>query len=201
MAKITDISNLIAALKAFYPNYSPPDPGQTAVMLMQILGDLPPETLQAAVLKLCADNRAFAPSAGEIRHTALMLNAKAAGIPEAWQAFEETCKMPADMTKRELIQEHGEHVILERPLKFSHPLVESVARMMGWPATFPTDMPAADRSQFIKAYDSELSRALDDAGRLKIVADYIDKRRVMGGDALALVGNATKQLEASHARN
>jgi len=197
MAKITDISNLIAALKAFYPNYSPPDHGQTAVMLMQILGDLPAETLQAAVLKLCADNRAFAPSAGEIRYAALMLNAKAAGIPEAWQAFEETCKMPARMTKRWVTVEDGQTFINESPAKFSHPLVESVARMMGWPQTFPTDMPAADRSQFIKAYESELSRALDDAGRLKIVADYIDSRRQMGADALALTAKLTKQLEVN----
>lgn len=199
MAKITDISNLIAALKAFYPNYSPPDPGKTAVMLMQILGDLSAETLQAAALKLCADNRAFAPSAGEIRYAALMLNAKAAGIPEAWQAFDEVCKMPADMTLRELIQENGQNVILQRAMKFSHPLVESVARMMGWPATFPTDLPAADRSQFIKAYESELSRALDDAGRLKVVSDYIDSRRQMGTDALALTAKLTKQLEVNRA--
>jgi hypothetical protein len=197
MAKITDIANIIKGLKAFFPNYNPPDPGETAIMLMQILGDMPVETLQAAVVTLCAEGRQFAPSAGEIRQTALRLNAKAAGIPEAWQAFEEVCKMPADMTTRELIVEDGQNIILERKLKFSHPLVENTARLMGWPGSFPTDMPAADRSQFIKAYDAEFARVIGDAGRLKLVTEYIDKRReTMGSNALALTANVTKQLEA-----
>jgi len=195
MAKISDIANVISGLKAFYPNYNPPDPGQTAVMLMQIIGDLPVETLQAAVVTLCAENRQFAPSAGEIRQAALKLNARAAGIPEAWQAFEEVCRMPADRTSRELIQENGQNIILEKTLKFSHPLVESVAITMGWPHTFPTDLPAADRSQFIKAYESEMARVMGDAGRLKLVSDYIDKRRELGADALSLTANLTKQLE------
>ncbi len=201
MAKLTDIANVMAALKAYYPNYTPEDPQQTAVMLMQILGDLPVENLQAAVVQLCAEPRQFAPSAGEIRQTALRINARAAGIPESWQAFEEVSKMPGHMTKRELIVEDGQNVILERRLKFSHPLVESVARMMGWPDTFPTDLPAADRSQFIKAYEAEFTRALGDAGRLKLVSDYIDKRRQVSGNSLALTAGITKQLEARNATN
>lgn len=201
MAKVSDIANIISGMRAVYPNYNPPDPQKTASMLMQLLGDLPAEALQAAVLSLCADSRQFAPSAGEIRQTALRLNAKAAGIPDAWQAFEEVCKMPADMIGRKFIQQDGQNVILEKSLEFSHPLVESVARTMGWPERFPTDMPAADRSQFIKAYESALSRALDDAGRLEVVAEYIDNRRQMGCDALALVGNLTKKLEVNHAGN
>jgi hypothetical protein len=195
MAKITDIANVISALKAFYPNYTPADPGQTATMLMQILGDLPVENLQAAVVQLCADSRQFAPSAGEIRQTALRLNAKAAGIPEAWQAFEEVMKMPGDMLRREVVVENGQNIILEHTLKFSHPLVENTARLMGWPKTFPTDMHAADRSQFIKAYEFEFMRVIGDAGRLKVVSDYLQKRSELSGNSLELTANLTKRLE------
>jgi hypothetical protein len=196
MATISEIAQGINILKTAYSNYQP-DLKLTAELWMAILGDVPGETLKAAIIQCLAEQaRQFAPAIGEIRHAALRINAKAAGIPEAWQAFDEVYRMPADMTSRELILEDGQNIILEKALAFTHPLVESVARMMGWPQSFPTDMPAADRSQFIKAYDAEFARMLGDAGRLKIVDDYIEKRRAaLGGNALALTASVTKQLE------
>lgn len=185
----------IGMLKVAFPNYLP-DMRPTAELWSSLLGDLPWETLQAAILQCLVEPRQFAPSIGEIRGAALKLNAKAAGIPDALQAYSEVCNMPGDMSKRRTFEEAGTYYVEVRELKFSHPLVEMVARMLGWPKSFPTDMPAADRSQFIKAYDAELSKQLDEAGRLKIVSDYIKKRRdLMGGDALALAANVTRQLE------
>jgi hypothetical protein len=95
-----------------------------------------------------------------------------------------------------VVEENGQNFIEYSELKFSHPLVARVAELVGWPRAFPTDMPSADRSQFIKAYEAELGRVMEDAGRLKLVSDYIDQRRVvLGGDALAIAAKITKQLE------
>ena len=197
MSTLPEIAQGINLLKIAFPNYQP-DVKQTAELWYSVLGDLPGDTLKAAILEcLVGASRQFAPSIGEIRGQALRLNAIAAGIPEAWTAFSEVCRMPRDMIDRELIVEDGQNIILERALKFSHPLVEDVARKLGWPKSFPSDMPAADRSQFIKAYDAELLHALESAGRLKVVSDYIDSRRQMGADALALTVKLTKQLEVN----
>ncbi len=185
----------IGMLKVAFPNYLP-DMRPTAELWSALLGDLPWDTLKAAIMQNLAEPRQFAPSIGEIRQSALRLNAKAAGIPDALQAYSEVCNMPSDMSRRRTFEEAGTYYVEVRELKFSHPLVESVARLLGWPKSFPTDMPAADRSQFIKAYDAELSRQMDEAGRLKLVSDYINNRReMMGGDALALAANVTRQLE------
>ena len=68
--------------------------------------------------------------------------------------------------------------------------------MIGWPGQFPTDMPGADRAQFVKAYESEFARLLSDVGRPPLVAEYIDSRRqIMGGNALQIAATVTKQLE------
>lgn len=199
MAALSEIAQGINLLKIAFPNYQP-DIKQTAELWTAVLGDLPGDTLKAAILEcLVGANRQFAPTIGEIRGQALRLNAIAAGIPEGWTAFGEVCKMPRDMIDRELVIENGQNIILERELHFSHPLVEDVARKMGWPKSFPTDMPAADRAQFIKAYDAELFHALESAGRIKVVSDYIDSRRQMGADGLSLTANLTKRLEVSHA--
>jgi hypothetical protein len=203
MANAGDIANVIAALKALFPNYSPDiiradgKPGKTPEMLLAILGDLDRDTLQAATLSLASEpGRAFAPSAGEIRGEALKLRAIAAGIPEAWRAYEEVVNMPADMKRRELVTENQQNFINIYNREFSHPIVESVARMIGWPDTFPTDMPGVDRAQFVKAYDAEVSRTMQDAGRLPLVTQYIENKRAqLEGKSPALIQNITKRLE------
>jgi hypothetical protein len=179
-----------------FPNFNP-KMDATFELWETIFDDMPGQTLKAAIMQcLVEPNRAFAPSIGEIRGTALRLNAKASGIPEAWQAYEEVRKMPKNMQSCQVVEENGQNFIEYRELKFSHQLVAQVADLVGWPDAFPTDMPAADRSQFIKAYEAELGRVMEDAGRLKLVSDYISQRRsVLGGDALAIAAKITKRLE------
>ena len=195
MANKSDIANVIAGMKALFPNYAP-DPARTPEMFMQILGDLDSDTLQAATLSLCSDGRAFALAAGEIRAEAIRLHALAAGIPSAHAAYSEVVSMPADMVEKKFVETVEFTGIEKRRMEFSHPLVERVARLMGWPASFPTDKAGVDRAQFVKAYEAELERITDDSGRLRIVTDYIDhKRAALAGGAPALMSSIAKRLE------
>ena len=197
MATQVDLVQALDKLKSAYPNYQP-DIALTLNLWKELFADIPGETLQAAILACLTEPRAFAPSAGEIRSKALELNARAAGIPDAFQAFEEVCNMPASMTRRNITEERTElgHVIVDEiALTFSHPLVETVARMIGWPTRFPTDNPGVDRGQFRQAYDAELARYMADAGRLPMLTGYIEsKRPQLAGGAPMLAGTVVKRL-------
>jgi hypothetical protein len=199
MASLSEIAQGINLLKIAFPNYNP-DAKATADLWVAGLGDLPGDTLKAAIAECLIDpRRQFAPSIGEIRGAALRLNAIAAGITEAWRAYEEVLNMPTTMVSRHVVEDEGNYVILEKALEFSHPLVESVARMMGWPGQFPTEMPAADRAQFLKAYEAELTRLMGDAGRLPVITAYIDDlRNNLGKESLPLITKTVRRLEAHH---
>lgn len=202
MLNRANIANVIAALKATYPNYTPSDPTKTAEMFLAILGDLEPDALNTAVLSLAASGREFAPSAGQIRQEAIRLNACAAGIPEDWKAYEEVVNMPAGMIKRRVIEPEGGNgwaTIEETQLRFSHPLVESVARMIGWPNSFPTDEPGVDRSQFIRAYKAEVERAMQNSSRPRMIQEYIDAKSLETRGTIPALAQVTRQLEAHHA--
>lgn len=154
---------IIARLVVTYPNYAPKDPALAADVWLEIVGDLSPEVVKAALAQYSAESHDFAPAPGTIRQYAIQLQAKAAGIPSAAAALDEVLNMPAKMTRDVWTDEKNEAgaVIIERhSLKFSHPFVEKLARMMGWPKQFPGDNPTADRAQFLKIYDSELKDAL-----------------------------------------
>ena len=194
MATQVDLVQALDKLKSAYPNYQP-DIALTLNLWKELFADIPGETLQAAILACLTEPRAFAPSAGEIRSKALELNARAAGIPDAYRAFEEVCNMPVNMVTATVISEDGKNVIEYRPLTFSHPLVETVARMIGWPTRFPTDNPGVDRGQFRQAYDAELARYMADAGRLPMLTGYIEsKRPQLAGGAPMLAGTVVKRL-------
>lgn len=57
----------------------------------RILGDLPPELLNAAVLEIGRENTFF-PSAAELRKAAMSLVERAEGIPSAQDAWAEVCR-------------------------------------------------------------------------------------------------------------
>lgn len=208
MASRADIANIIAAMKAAFPNYNPdlgtPEkPGQTPKMFLAGLEDIDSETLMAAAYsKIFESGRAFAPSIGEIRGEAISLQARAAGIPDAWQAYSEVIDKPTKGEKCGEFQrlDDGTMGYPRKPLEWSHAVVEKVAYLMGWPKQFPSSEPGIDRAQFIKAYDAELSRVLADAARLPMVTQYIEAKRLelQGQPLLAQVGKLVRKLEVGH---
>lgn len=194
MASQVEIIQCIDKLKSGYPNYQP-DISKTADLWKELFVDVSGETLKSAILACMAESGDFAPSAGTIRGKAQELNARAAGIPDAYQAYDEVCRMPASMESLSVVVENGQNFIEHAPLKFTHPLVETVARLLGWPKDFPTDLPGVDRGQWVRAYDAELSRYMAEAGRHPALTDYIERKRAdLEGKAPALLSGLTQQL-------
>lgn len=186
------ITLTIAMISAAYSNFAPNE--YTPKIFEQILGDLPDDLLEAAVMKCLGEPRAFAPAPGEIRETAIKLQAQAGGVPSAAEAYEEVANMPASMKRiagYEWDEAAGKNWINEVNLTFSHPFVETIARRIGWPKSFPTDNPSADRAQFLRVYDSELTSSLRTEMQLPTVAQYIERNH-----AAALISGIAKQLEA-----
>lgn len=200
MCSLMGVAKCLDKLKqAKYHNYNltVQETKDVADLWMEILTDVDDQTLMAATLLCITEERQFGPSVGEVRGAAVKLIVKASGIPDAYQAYQEVVNKP---TKGE---KSGEFQLLadgtwgypRKPVEFSHPVVQAVAYMVGWPETFPTDSPMADRAQFSKAYEQESRRSIEDATRLPILNQYIETRRGQG-QAPALMANVAKKLEA-----
>lgn len=180
MASKLEIAQIISTAKAAYHNFQPD--AKTPEVWLALLGDLPGDTLKAALLACMTQaGRAFAPGIGEIRGAAYDLDARAAGIPDAYAAYEQAVRAPKNgwvYGEPEPVPDdpQGSWTIPKSLFKWSHPLVENVARLLGWPDRFPTDLPAADRAQFVKAYEMELARTMSVAHELPALREYVERK-------------------------
>jgi hypothetical protein len=76
MASREEIAQIIGYMKLVFPNYNPDITSHpnTIDVFEDLLGDMKSETLQSAVKAACKESdRAFAPSAGEIRGAAMRM--------------------------------------------------------------------------------------------------------------------------------
>jgi len=188
-----DIANLLALLKASFPNYTPePD---TPAVFYRLLSDVPKDLLEAAVIACVTERgRAFAPSIGEIRGAAGRLQIQAARIPTAHEAFNELVGMPYERLDPQLYEgenEAGERYLEVRQFEFSHPMVEKVARQLGWPRTFPGDHAGVDRAQFIRAYGAELERLLDLFAEHPAIPEYVAQHALQDDRPPVVIHRAT----------
>jgi hypothetical protein len=202
MSTRKDIAEIIGYMKLAFPNYSPDvtSPINTVDVLLDLLGDVPAETLHLAVRSACAEpGRAFAPAVGEIREAAIKLSVNALGIPNEFEAWAEVCKMPKDMIRSRIeldengkmvTDEKGAVIILEERLKWSHVLIEKTALLMGWP-DFPSEDESLDRAHFFQAYRSAVNRMMEEAGELPAVRKYIEGQRREG---MMMVGQVIEAL-------
>jgi hypothetical protein len=202
MSTRKDIAEIIGYMKLAFPNYSPDvtSPVNSLDVLLDLLGDIPAETLKLAVRSACAEaGRAFAPAVGEIRLSALNLSVRALPIPDEFEAWSEVCRMPKDRLRSHIqvdengqmvTAENGAVIILQERLNWSHALVEKTAVLMGWPE-FPGEDESLDRAHFFQAYRSGLSRLMENAGELPMVRDYVLAQRA---NASLPCGQAMKKL-------
>lgn len=196
MATIADMAFIQGRLIALYPNYRPADLALVNTIWLEILGDLPADLCKLAVMQYAGENHDFAPSAGTVRAYAFKIQTKAAGIPDGYHAYREVCDMPANMTRQRIVEPDGGNgwaTIETTKMKWSHPLIEQIAAAIGWPRTFPTDNPTADRAQFLKAWDALVEKHVTDAARLPVVEKYIEQS---GNKILPGIQEVTKRLEA-----
>jgi hypothetical protein len=192
MSTRTDIKNIIAYLALAFPNFHADVTGtpNTVDVYLDLLGDMPAETLQVAVKSCCAEpGRAFAPSAGEIRGMAAQLHAQAAGMPTAAEAW------GVIMQSFHLVSSDRERLpVLRNPL-----VVKALRCMGGLEVIGMSENLPAERARFLQFYDELRERAMSDAAELPQVADYVDRQRLEVGAEIRKLSDrlAHKRLEAT----
>jgi hypothetical protein len=191
MSQEIEVAQVVAMIGSAYPNFNPAK--ETVAVYYELLKDLPFDLLKAAALKCCAESgRKFAPSVGEIRGAAIELQVRVKGIPSVLAAWDEVCTAPY----RQVNETHAfwrdgiRHTTDPDAHKWSHPLVEKVARMMGWPEFPDPESESTDRAHFFKQYEAEIARYSSNEIELPEVTRYIETQR---GKALP-IGEVIKQL-------
>ena len=170
--KDNEIVKILGVLAAAYPRFNLTE--QTITAYTTFLRDMDAASLQAAAAQ-CATTRDFFPSVHELRQAVAELERKAAGLPTAYEAYEDACDAHKPYT---LCGYDENHVYGERLIEYKwlHSLVERVARQLGWPGDFPGDTPGVDRAHFVKAWEMAVTEKQQDSLMLPAVRDYIEKR-------------------------
>ena len=177
MATRTDVKNIIAYLALAFPNFHADVTGtpNTVDVFLDLLGHLPPDTLQAAVKACCAQpGRAFAPSPGEIIGAAAGMHARASGMKTAGEAWAEVL---------EYICDHGCH---NGTPEFSSPIIKKAVQAIGLVNIGMSEDQMADRAHFLKIYGQLYERAMADAAELPAVTQYIETQKQIAGGVHAL---------------
>jgi len=91
MASLDKVAQLMTAMSANYVNYKLTK--EAIAFNTRILSDIPDDILEAATLDICSRPGAFFPSVGDWRQKALDIKLNKAGIPNAYEAWEELLSM------------------------------------------------------------------------------------------------------------
>jgi hypothetical protein len=176
MANDDEITRVLAMLNAAYPRFELTE--ETITVYIRLLGDLSAEDLQMAAVQVASDNTFF-PSVHELRKAVVDLKRKSGNIPSSYEAWVEVSTNTKESWSAAAENEDGSYSIIEHTYTFSHPLVEKVAREMGWPDRFPGGVGErmADRSHFIKAYEAAVRDVVDYEMMLPEVREYISTPR------------------------
>lgn len=173
MANDDEITKVLAMLNAAYPRFKLTE--ETITVYIRLLGDLPAEDLQMAAVH-CATNNTFFPSVHELRQAIVDLKHKSSKTPSPYEAWVEVASNRLEKWTDTVEFEDGRYGFVEKTFKFSHPVIEKVAREMGWPSRFPGENAVADRSHFIKAYKATINDVIDYELMLPEVREYIDSQ-------------------------
>lgn len=173
-------------------NASERERASVMVVWYELLSDLPAEALQAASLEFMSSPSAFPPTPGQVRGKAVELSKRANQVPSAAEAWEIILGAPVD-GKRAWSEEQvdGSWVIYNADYKFPHPLVEKVARNLGWPKSFWTDNLVSDRSKFMAAYEVAEDKATVEVTSLPQVREYV--ARLGRGDVAELAAGFRRE--------
>jgi len=143
-----DVAKVLAPIAAAYTNWHPTKDTYTAYHF--ILADVDVEALKVAVWRSLADDRAFAPSPGELRSLALDAIEQATGsaVPDAFQAWSSVTRAFID-------------VGATGTPSFDNLTAEAVRRIGGWRSLCASENQVADRARFLEAYQSLHGRAVE----------------------------------------
>ena len=177
MATDKNITGFIGILAAAFPNFNLTR--ETIIVYQRTLADIEDKVLEMAVLQLITSNKFF-PTVSEIRDAAFAIMANKSGIPSGLEAFDEARKARPEHVKDCGFDGEAFSVEME-PYKWSHPLVERVALLMGWPEDFPTDNIVADRAHFLKEYERLLEREMMGIKMLPQVKQFSENYQIDNG--------------------
>lgn len=177
MATDKNINGFMGILAAAFPNFNLTQ--ETIIVYQRTLADIDDKVLENAVIDLITKNKWF-PTVSEIRDAAFGIMANKSGIPSGLEAFDEARKAQPEHVKD--CGFDGESFSIEmEPYKWSHPLVERVALLMGWPEDFPTDNIVADRAHFMKEYERLLEREMMGIKTLPQVKQFSENYQIDNG--------------------
>lgn len=144
MATLEEITKLMAIMSVAFPGKDLPK--ATIKLYAEVLKDLPEDVLEAASNELIASSNFF-PTVAEWRGKSIDLMIGKHNIPTAAEAWEEAI-------------DHCRH---GRYTDYSHPLIEKASMSIGveyW-RTMTIDQEMATRAHFMKIYESQLIRELE----------------------------------------
>lgn len=169
-----------------FPNFNPT--AEMTQVWIAYFSDVDDDLLVKALrYHISTSKSAFAPSVSEIRAAAAHLKARIAGLPDAFEAWQDTVRAGSG----ERVWVEGD-TIHKAEYKFIHPLVKSVAEQLGWPRDFMND--SVTRAHFLKAWDIAISKVTEGNAEIPEIKAFVDSRR----NAKALpIGEMAKQLEVS----
>lgn len=151
MATTEEVRRIWVALCSAYPCFgkgnSPEQLAQTLKVYERLLGDVPGEALEAAVLQYIAEEKFF-PTVAELRTKAVSLFGPR--FPSAMEAWGEV---------RQALSRYGRY---QAP-KFENPITAKVVQSMGWLSLCDSENEASDRARFIQAYEVLCQREREDA--------------------------------------
>ena len=182
----SDFPPIYDLLVRAYPGRQPSDV-ETLDVFFVVLRDLETDLVKAAVLEFISSPSAFPPTPGQIREMAVRLTKRGQNVPSAAEAWEMVVKAPTNgITSWSKQDDEGGWHIYNQPYQWPHPIVEKVARNLGWPDRFWTDNLVSDRARFLQAYSIEEERATQEITSLPEVQAYIargqsDIKQIMNG--------------------
>ena len=164
-----DIKNLIAYMVMAFPNYDPIFTGEinTVDVMLDLLGDLPLDTLKAAVKSCCSRAGQFAPSMGDIREEATRLSLQAAGIPTAGEAWGAVIGSYERNSYGNIVG-GGHSPILDNPL-----VKEAIHQIGGYTIDLYENQ-MANRAHFFKIYEALYKREFSERSQSPTVKAYIE---------------------------
>lgn len=175
-----EVKKLLAWAVANFPSMQERDLRPTAELWHKILGDLPYEIAEAALIKVLATAKYF-PTVAEIREAAATIALPSLLSPaDAWNVL-----MAA-------ISKYGFYRRQEA-LASLPPEVRKAVECLGWEVVCHSEEPGIVRAQFMRVYETYLNRAKEEVTvppEVQALAERIAKQHALpGGGMTALPGS------------
>jgi len=191
--RISQIREILHTLAAAYPRFELTK--EREAVYITYLSDIPLEELRAASIAYITNSASgqWFPSVSQLRALVGAHRRQASGLPTAEEAWAEVNRA-WDGEKHRLTgekSESGAWIMTAEIFAWSHPLVEQIARDLGWPRGFPGENVEADRAHWLKVYERRAAEATREAVEHPAVTKFIQQQ---GETARLDVGQQIKQL-------